>query len=84
MKVVSGFIFSKSKNPNKKYTVYDSKTNKKITDFGARGYQQYYDKIGMYSKLNHLDKERRRRYYARHGKRAKRLSAKWFSHRFLW
>ena len=80
---LNGFVFERSKNPLKKYTVYD-KNGKKITDFGARGYQHYYDRIGVYSSLNHLDEERKRRYYARHGKRAKRLSAKWFSHRFLW
>ena len=64
MKVLDGFLFEKSKNTAKKYTAYDAKTKKKIVDFGARGYEHYYDRIGMYSSLNHLDKERRRRYYA--------------------
>jgi hypothetical protein len=79
-----GFIFKKSKNLTKKYDVFDGKTGKKITSFGARGMDQYFDKIGAYSSYNNLDKERRKRYYARHGKTAKPLSAKYFSHMFLW
>jgi hypothetical protein len=79
-----GFIFKKSKNPAKKYDVYDGKTKKKINSFGARGMYHYFDKIGAYSSYNHLDKERRKRYYARHGKSAKPLSAKYFSSYFLW
>lgn len=79
-----GFIFKKSKNPNKKYTVYDAKTGDKIADFGHPQYEHYYDKIGAYKHLNHLDKERRKRYYARHGKKAKPLSAKWFASKYLW
>lgn len=77
------FVFTVSKNPLKKYDAYDKKTGTKIASFGSREYQHYYDKIGAFSHLNHLDKERRRRYYLRHGK-AKPLSPKYFSHTFLW
>ncbi len=53
--------------------------------FGDNRYQQYRDstKLKKYSHLNHSNKERRRRYYARHG-RASFPSAKWFSHKYLW
>ena len=76
--------FMVSKNPLKKYDAYDKKTNKKIASFGARGMAQYFDKIGVYSTYNHLDKERRKRYYLRHGKKATKYSPKWFSHHMLW
>lgn len=78
-----GFIFEKSKNPNKKYTVYD-KNGKRITSFGARTYQHYFDKIGAFSHLNHLDKNRRRLYRLRHGTNPKKLSAGWFALNYLW
>jgi hypothetical protein len=76
--------FKVSKNEKKKYDAYDKKTNKKIASFGARGMAQYFDKIGVYSAYNHLDKERRKRYYLRHGKKATKYSPKWFSSTFLW
>lgn len=77
------FYFKKSTRKNKKYDVYDI-NNKYITSFGDNRYQQYRDVIGLYSNLNHLDKNRRRLYYLRHGKNADRLTAKWFSHKYLW
>jgi hypothetical protein len=67
----------------KKYDVFDTKTDKYITSFGDKRYEQYKDKIGYYSKLDHNDKQRKKNYYSRHGK-ATPLSAKFFSHRFLW
>ncbi len=69
---------------DKKYSVYDSKTGKYITSFGSIFYQQYKDKIGHYRELDHNDKQRRVSYYQRHGKRAKKDSAKYFSHKYLW
>ena len=45
---------------------------------------QYYDKIGKYSKYNHLDENRKKRYYKRHGNKAEFESAKYFSHAYLW
>ena len=56
----------------------------KLASFGARGYEQYKDKIGFYSDYNHNDENRKRLYYARHGLDAKKNSAKWFSHKYLW
>jgi hypothetical protein len=78
-----GYIFDKSTRKNKKYDVY-RKNGEYITSFGDNRYQHYKDKIGLYFLLNHLDKERRERYYQRHGREAKKESAKYFSHKYLW
>jgi hypothetical protein len=77
---IDNFDFQKSTRKNKKYMV---EVNNKTIHFGDNRYQHYKDKIGLYSMLDHKDKERRRRYYARHGK-ADKHSAKWFSHKYLW
>jgi hypothetical protein len=77
---IDGFDFQKSTRKHKKYQV---KVNNKTVHFGDNRYQQYKDKIGLYSMLDHGDKERRKRYYARHGKAVK-YSPKWFSHNYLW
>ena len=81
-----GFVFKKSRRENKKYDVF--KNDEYITSFGGirvNGipYQQYKDRIGLYSKYDHNDKKRRDRYYLRHGK-AHKNSAKWFSSKYLW
>jgi hypothetical protein len=58
----------------------------KTVHFGDNRYQQYTDStsLKLYSHLDHLDKIRRKNYYARHGKKANLYSAKWFSHKYLW
>lgn len=74
---------------NKKYSVlaYNPKTKEYeyLLSFGQLPYQHYKDTtpLKLYTNLNHHDKERRRLYYARHGK-AQKYSAKWFSHKYLW
>lgn len=65
MVLINGIDFVKSPNSKKKYRAI-FKDGTKI-DFGAIGYQHYFDKIGLYAKFNHNDKERRRRYRLRHG-----------------
>ena len=56
--------FKKSTNKNKKYMVKTPKG--KWIHFGQKNYEQYFDgALGLYSHLNHLDPERRRRYLAR-------------------
>ena len=56
--------FKKSNIKNKKYSVITPK-GKKI-HFGDKRYEQYEDKVlGIYSKLNHFDKERRKNYLKR-------------------
>ena len=76
------YSFKVSIRKNKKYDVY--KDNKYLLSFGSKINQQYYDKIGFYKNLNHLDNKRRDNYYKRFGKKAKPDTAKWFSHNYLW
>lgn len=82
--------FEKSKRKNKKYTVFIfNKKTKRINKvhFGDIRYEQYKDTtpLKLYSHKNHLDKERRKRYKARHEKtRHRKYSASWFSDKFLW
>ena len=87
MVTIDGIEFKKSKTKNKKYDAF--KGGKKLASFGAIKasgvpYSQYYDKIGLYKKYNHNDKNRRRRYHARHGRPDKKYSPKWFSGKYLW
>ena len=76
------YTFRKSKRKNKKYDVF--KNNKYLVSFGDSRYQQYFDKIGVYTRLNHNDNKRRSNYYSRFGRNPKYESAMWFSHKYLW
>ena len=79
--------FSKSKRKDKKYHVeFKLNGDDYALDFGGLGYEQYKDStpLKLYSKLDHGDKERRRRYYLRHGLTNNPLSAKYWSNKFLW
>lgn len=73
-----------SKRKNKKYDVY--KNGLYLLSFGDNRYEQYRDStgIGAYSHLDHLNKERRRLYYARHGRTTDKNSAKYWSNKYLW
>ena len=82
-------ILAPSKNPLKKYDVYQGKN--KITSFGGikedgTVYPQYKDKIGFYSDYDHLDKNRRKRYRQRHRNDYINdpTKAGYFSYHFLW
>lgn len=77
------YIIKKSTRKYKKYmAVFKDKT----IHFGDNRYQQYKDQteLKLYSDKDHLDENRRRLYYLRHGKKAEKHSAKWFSHKYLW
>lgn len=83
--------FKKSTRKNKKYMI--TSPSGKVIHFGDQRYEQYRDKIGKYSRLDHNDKTRRRSYLARSKKirdGAGRLtwnnpeSANFYSIRFLW
>lgn len=54
--------------------------------FGDKRYEHYKDAtgLGLYSHLDHSDEARRKRYLSRHGRRVKKYSAKYFSHKYLW
>lgn len=69
----------------KKYSVYVMKNGRRrLIHFGQKGYQQYHDKLGHYSNLDHNDKKRRDLYYKRHGQTTDKSSAKYYSHKYLW
>lgn len=82
--------FRKSKSKNKKYDaiLLNKYTDAKIPiSFGDKRFEQFRDSTGLnlYSKLNHGDCDRRRRFRARHKKNAKhKYSSAWFSYWYLW
>ena len=60
--------FERSTHKNKKYDAYIKKkgTDKIVTvPFGDTRYQQYEDRIGLYSDLDHHDESRRDNYHSR-------------------
>lgn len=81
---------------NKKYIAYPLFDLGKVIKFGDKRYQQYQDKIGYYSNLDHNDKTRRKNYRKRHeaieknknGKKIKAykdpLSSAFLSYHLLW
>lgn len=79
------YYFKKSSRKHKKYDAFKlvNGEKKKIASFGDNRYEQYKDKIGLYSHLDHGDKKRKNNYYSRHGE-ADFESPKWFSHKYLW
>ena len=70
----------------KKYSVYVKAPsgNKKIIHFGDKRYPHFRDKIGLYSRLDSNDKERRKRYLARHGNKTDRNTAGYWAQKILW
>jgi hypothetical protein len=60
-------IRAPSTRQHKKYDVY-TKKGKYVVSFGDNRYQQYKDKFGYYSYLNHGDSSRRANYRSRHSK----------------
>jgi len=79
---LDGFCFRKSTNPAKKYDAF--LRGRKVASFGATGYEQYKDAIGLYASEDHMDPARRRNHFSRLGAAADRLTPKWFSHKYLW
>lgn len=78
------YIIKPSTVKYKKYDVFVD--GKKLLSFGDNRYEQYKDRFGYYSKLNHLDKTRRESYRKRHGKTNKNnvnYPAYWSWH-YLW
>lgn len=78
----------KSKKEGKKYSVYVKSESGgiKIIHFGDSTMEHYRDKIGLYSHLDHNDRERRKRYKQRH--QGDRINDKntpgWWSWHKLW
>lgn len=73
----------RSTRPQSKYMVL---VDGRWIHFGARGYPQYRDAtpLKLYAKADHRDKDRRGRYYSRHGKATTKRTAKYWSHKYLW
>ena len=72
----------KSTRKNKKYMVLVK--GGKVIHFGDSNYKQFMDRLGVYSHLDHGDKNRRAAYYKRHGQTKNKDSSKWWSHHILW
>ena len=60
---IDGLTFDSNTGNNSKYTVV---YNNRTIHFGDKRYQQYEDKIGHYSDLDHKDVKRRKLYLNRH------------------
>lgn len=80
------YKIKKSTSKNKKYMLYvlSDTGKKKLIHFGDSRYQQYKDKLGHYSHLDHGDKKRRERYYKRHGLASDKNTRKYWAHKILW
>ena len=83
--------FKRSSDITKKYmAILSNKRTGRVylMHFGARTYAQYKDStgLGLYSKNDHLDNDRRRRYVARHKGFVKPgyYSPGYFSMKYLW
>lgn len=78
----------KSKKKGKKYSVYvrSESGGTKLIHFGDSSMQHYKDKLGLYSHMDHNDRERRKRYRQRHqGDRINdRNTPGWWSWHKLW
>lgn len=84
----AGYPIFLSDKPEKKYfaLVTSKKSGRPMKIyFGDTSYEQYHDKIGYYSHLDHGDPVRRANYKARHeNNRHIKGSAGYFSDRLLW
>ena len=82
---VGQYVYEKSNRKNKKLMTkveVDGKT--KTIHFGDSRYQHYKDKTGIWSKLDHNDKVRRKNYHMRHGDSNDPKTAKYHANRILW
>ena len=76
-------IRAPSEHNHHKYDVYLGSAY--MLSFGDNRYEQYHDKLGFYSKQDHLDPKRRLLYNIRHSKDGKSpYYAGWWSKKFLW
>ena len=81
------YTFKKSTNSKKKYDAFLD--GKKVASFGAikadgTPYEQFKDKIGLYSKYDHNDQNRKILYHKRHKMNYPEPSPDWFSKKYLW
>lgn len=87
------YQFIRYEKSNTKNAMYDAIHKHKSTGklkrvpFGDKNYQNYRDLTGLnlYPHLIHKDKNRRKKYRARHAKNAKyKYSSAWYSYNKLW
>ena len=80
----NGYTIVPSRVKFKKYDVY--KQDQYVISFGDRRYEQYHDKLGYYSHLDHFDNERRRQYKLRHARDHTKNPqyAGYWSWKYLW
>lgn len=80
--------FSPSWRLKYKYCVkfFNEFTNKiEIVHFGERNSQHYFDKIGFYSHLDHLDKNKLAQFHKQYKtENLARYSTRWWNSMFLW
>jgi len=75
-------FYAPSTRKDKKYDAY---INNKKYSFGSISNQQYYDRIGYYKYLDHLDEKRRLNYINRHkNDKLNEYSSGYFSMYYLW
>ncbi len=87
MNDVNNYIVKESTRKDKKYMAKYKGSDGPFIHFGARGYEHFKDvtPLKLYSKLDHLDPERRRLFKLRHARNIKNVgSAAWLSDKFLW
>ena len=71
--------------PTKKYSVYVRRDGaRRLIHFGDKRYGQFRDRLGHYAHLDHGDRKRRERYFARHGRTKDKNTAKYWANRVLW
>jgi len=81
--------FQVSETKGKKYDAIlqnlETKKERRVS-FGDRNYAQYEDKaLGVYSRFDHKDKDRRANYIRRHENDIhNKFSSGWFSRWYLW
>lgn len=88
IEIEKNFYIARSRVKNKKYSIFIKEDGKYkyLLSFGDKRYQHYKDTTPerLYKNLDHNDPERRRLYYARHGKTNNKYSAKYWSNNYLW
>ena len=82
--IEKGWVIYEAPFP-KKYEVVRLKDGLRI-QFGDARYAQYKDKTPLkrYSHVDHLDPDRKKRYYARHGRTSDKTRALYWANRYLW
>lgn len=87
--IEKGYYIKKSSRKNKKYDIfemYEPNKYRYLLSFGDNRYQQFKDRtpLKLYSNLDHKDQTRRRLYFSRHKESKNKLTARYWSNKYLW